>query len=199
MINDTTDSELLMLINEKNEDAEKILYERYLNNINSIINKYSFIMKSFNIDYSEIYSECLKRFTSAIESYNDKSSITFKTYSYILIERGIKNIILFYQRSKHKVQSETISLNSIYDNYSIPLPTVLCSEEKLNPLNSMIKKENKKETMELFQSNLSTLEYRIISLLLNGYSNKDIIKILKLNNKQLYNAVARIKKKIKTG
>lgn len=195
MEKDITDSELLMLIHEKNEDAEKILYERYIKYINILIKKYKSVIKTLDIDYNEVYLECLKNLSLAINNYSDSKNVTFKTYAYTLINNKILDIIKLYNKNKYKMLQETISLNSIFDN-NIPLKELLHMEEKLNPLNNVLQNDKEKKIIELLKNNLSNLEYKVAILLIIGYNQVQIAKYLNIDIKKVYNTTYRIKAKM---
>ena len=61
-MNSISDQELIMLLREQNEDAEKILYERYFKIIGKIIKEYKNTLSELNIDESNLFANYIVTF-----------------------------------------------------------------------------------------------------------------------------------------
>lgn len=78
-----------------------------------------------------------------------------------------------------------------------PLKESLSDNLKNDPLNNITNDENYKELLNNIKLSLSSQEYEVFKLMLNGKNYQDISKILDKNPKQIDNTIQRIKSKIK--
>lgn len=174
------DYELLMLVRENNEDAYKLLYEKYDRIIKIILKQYIPYIKTFNIDSNELYNRCLMYLHEAIENYDDNKGATFNTFATFIIRRKIKEYIM---RSRKTYLEDSYDEIIVMDNTYDPLLEVEMLD-KLERINGAIK------------NSLSKFESKVMSYMLDGKSYDEIIKILNKDPKQVYNAIYRIKKKL---
>lgn len=196
MDKDITDSELLMLIKENNEDAESILYNRYIKYIETILNKYKLAINTIKLDYNDVYLECIKKYYEAIDSFNDNMDVTFKYFVKFLVSRKIKELIYQQNMDKYTINKNAISLNSVFDN-NYPLKELFSLEEKLDPSYEYLEKDKIEELKEIFRLILSKFEYKVVSLFLLGYTQEQIAEYFNYDIKKIYNTTFRIKSKIK--
>lgn len=183
-MNDFNDYELLYLIKEDNEEALKILYEKYDKLIWQIIHKYESLIKLFKADEEDVYCIALINFNYAIEKYNDNKDANFKTYLGVVIKRAVLKYI--FRNNKNKIKEDYIlDLGSSFD----------IIDEHLEPSKEL----EIKEILDWFNKCeiFSSKEKDILKYIIEGYNYQDIIKILNINSKQLYNTLGRIRKKIK--
>ena len=162
------DYELIYLIQEQNEVAEKLLYQKYAYLINSLLNKKIFYIRQLNIDYKDIYNACLYSFNNAIKKYDANANASFKTFASNVIQNSIKNYLYDYNR-------KNINLLDIYD----VLVNSYISDTSLDPLNIIRKNEQN------------------YNLLTKGFSYQQIAQVLNKTPKQIDNAIQRMKIKIR--
>lgn len=188
-MNSISDQELIMLLREQNEDAEKILYERYFKIIGKIIKEYKKTLSELNIDESNLFANCLDTFYYALNNYSNLSDASFNTYVKLLINRAIKkeiikkininNHVTYISLTEYEEKNHEVSDKKIKDNLER-----ICDEEDIQQINKIIlDKLNEKELTSLV-------------LLLQGYSYHDISKILHKSYNQVYYQISLIKKKI---
>ncbi len=194
-MSEINDYELLMLCQENNEDAEKILYEKYIYLIKYYINKYRAVFKVIGINKEEIYSECLITFNTALNSYNPQNNATFKTFLSFLLKRKIEKLIKKHNNGKHQFQNTMLSLDYTYNDAS--LMDFQFMDLKEEPLNKITLKGYFEELNEIASKKLSTMELKVYKLLLCNVSYQDIAKMLNKNYKQITNTIDRIRKKLK--
>lgn len=164
------DYELLYLMNEFDEEAEKIFYDKYLAMIKSNVSKLN-----INDRYKEDYiQEGLYMLMVAIRTYDANSEKTFNRYFEMILVRRLKRLICKERRYLNNV-------DLIEDEHT------LCEPETFVYMSD-------DETEESF---LSGLEKQVLVLKEKNYRPKDIAEVLKCDVKSIYNCLYRIKEKTK--
>lgn len=193
------DNELLYLISEHSEEAMNILYNKYKHIIDKIVNKYMKFTYNNNkgIDKNDLSQEAMIAFENAIKSYNDNNEASFYTFATICIDRALKTYLKRQDHAKNKILNESISFNFQTDNDNDNDLLNYIIDEKYNPENSLLHFENASELDYQIKDKLTHLESRIYELRTGGMNTNEIALILELDPKIVYNALQRIKHKIK--
>lgn len=185
---DISDSELVMLYRENNEEAALILNQKYTIIIKKIINRYYPPLKKLNINMDELMLNCHELLNNALETYNSLSKASFQTYLNLIIDRNIKKVIIKELRKlKNNPEDSFTSFDDISNN---DLNT------SIDPLNVLCTKEKEQDINKLIIEKLNNKELAIFSLLLDGLSYKDIACTLMQSYKQIYKKVQNIRKKL---
>ena len=192
---DYADGELLNLIKEESEEAKDILYKKYKYIIDIIIRKYTVKAKMLNIEYNDLYQEALLGFSDAINRYNDNRS-SFRTFMTICVDRRLQVVIKKAGSLKNKLMNDSLSLEYSYSDKQ-SLMEILSDENRNNPLNNLEMDENYFSLIKVIKKKLSSSEKEVFSLLINNYNYQEIAQILNKDNKQVDNAIQRIKSKVK--
>lgn len=195
--NDLSDSELFMLVNEENEEAKDILFEKYNYIIDILLKKYSYVATRMGIDYKELYSEALVGFSDALASFQEDKDATLSTFISLCINRRLQKIIIKAGTTKNKVLQEAYSLDLVYEKFGLPLVEMISDNNQNDPLNNMTKKEEYDELINDIKEELSESEYEVFNLMVNNLDYNAIALILDKTPKQIDNAMQRIKHKIK--
>lgn len=200
MINDiienTNDSELIMLYRENDEDAKNILFLKYKFIIDIIIKKYQNIINILNIDMQEVYSECTVGFSDALRSFQEDKNATLPSFITICVERRLMGLIRKYNREKYKIIKESYSLDYYYDELDKPLMEILV-DNSYEPLINITEEESYKELLKDIKTKLSTQENEVFDYMIKGFNYTQIAKILDCTPKKIDNTMQRIKLKIK--
>lgn len=185
-----SDSELLMLVSEKNEEAEEILNERYKKVIVYYIKKYQNKLIELDININDLFNSCFEIYELAIVNYIDSSDASFKTYASLLIERKIKKTIVKKIQDNKKINFVNFSdlpylENSIlkYGNIDDPLE-VICEDEQKNKLK------------EILYKNFEYKDIYMLYLYADGLSIKSIADIFSIPYDNLSKKIKRMKLKI---
>ena len=93
-LKDVSDGELIMLYREDDEEAKNLLYYKYKFIINILMNKYRFQLNKMNVDYQEIYSECLVGFSDAIKNFQEETNTYINPVKQITFEKNQKELEL---------------------------------------------------------------------------------------------------------
>ncbi len=190
------DGELLSLVCESSEEAKEILYEKYKYIIDVIIKKYLLAAKKLGIEYNDFYQEGLVGFADALNCYDERKNTQLATFISLCIERRLQNAVLKAGRLKNKMQLDSLSLDRDYGEHHIPLVDMIVDDGS-DPLLGITKKEEYEHLLLLIKTALSTHEYEVYSLLLNGLSYQEIALVLNKTPKQIDNTIQRLRNKIK--
>ena len=180
------DYELIYLIRERSEEAQDLIYQKYAEIIDIILKKKKNYLDWLDIDYDDIFNRCMMALCRAIKAFDENNGATFKTFAGKVIEIEIRNYI-YVQIKKMELNGE---LNNILkENYDWNVEN--------DPSELLIKKEELKEKRTEELAKLSFFEQQVYYLILNEVSYKQISNILNKSEKQIYNAIKRIKDKLK--
>lgn len=189
------DNELIYLIRENNEEATKILYDKYRPIINYESKKILPYIENKGIELSDIIQEAMIGFDEAIKNYNENENVLFYTFALLCIDRKLKTYIRTLNVNKNKILNESISFDLNDDDVNILNYIV---KENTNPLYGVLENENVFELNNKIKDKLTILESKIFELKVSGTSNEEICKLLDIPIKTVYNSVHRIKDKLKS-
>lgn len=159
------DYELLYLMNEFDEEAERILFEKYTNLIKAKIRKFK-VKSRYKDDFMQ---EGYYMLMIAIRTYDEFSNKTFNKYFDLILHRKFMRII-----SKEK-------------NY---FNSVEFSDDE-----TIIKDSNSFSYNNVEIGNLSSFEEEVVYFKKRNYKPREIAKILQCDVKSVYNCLCRIKNK----
>ncbi len=194
---DYEDHELVYLINESNEEAKDIIYEKYKYIIDILYNKYQSKCYSLGIDKNDLYQEALLGFADGLTSYKDNKNTKLSTFITICVERRIMTAITKAGRLKNQLINDSLSLEYDYGTEKVTLKELLSDNNSNNPLNSLMENEKLEELEQKIKESLSDNEYQVYSLLKNNFNYIEISKLLSKTPKSVDNTIQRIKLKVK--
>ena len=196
--NNLSDSELYMLVNEENEEAKDVLFEKYQYIIDIIVKKYYYVANRMGIDYKELYSEALVGFSDALVSYQDDKDASLATFISLCVNRRVQKVISKAGTIKNKIMQESYSLDHVYEQFGLPLIELISDNNENDPLSNMTKNEEYEELLNTIKEELSEAEYEVFTLMINNLDYHTIALILNKMPKQIDNAMQRIKNKVKS-
>lgn len=184
-----SDSELLMLTLEKNEDAEEILNNRYKEVINFYINKYKNILIKLNINIQDLFNACFLVYQLAISNYTNTSSASFKTYTSLLIERKIKKTIIKQVNNNNKMRLINFSEIELIDNKlndytdsKDPLD-IICNNEESDFLKNILSKYFEYKDIYILQMYSEGISLKYISTIFDIPYTNLVKKIKRMKTK----------------
>jgi len=182
----TSDNELLMLIQERIEEADEILYKRYQKIIRKRVYDHKNIIDYLGLDISEVYIDCLSVYLDALQTYNDSFKSSFYSFVILLVDRKLNKMFI-----KEAVRRKRLGIATSFDKYAN-------SEEqnKLDPLNIVSRYELINDANKTIDK-LNNDEVEVIDLLLDDYSYETIAKSLNKNYKQIYWIIEKLRFKFK--
>lgn len=179
-----SDAEVLVLCQENNEDALNFIYKKYQKIIEKTMKYYKGVFNINNL--SDLKTVGLISINTAIRCYNDNMDASFETFLKLILKR---NIIKIYIKEFKKTQKEVPLFDALSDAFE--------DGEINNPLIKLIDDENVDLLKNDFKNTLSKGEKIIYEYLIKGYKYSEIKELLNLDIKQIYNAINRIKTKLK--
>ena len=190
------DYEILNYINENNEEAMEIIYEKYKPLITKIATSmYKKYCKKTGLDINDLMQEGMLALNKAINSYQENKDVLFYTYAKKCIERKIISTVICANRQKHKVLNESISFEIDLDN-NTNLEAFL-GDSKNNPEKIIVSNESSKEFLDDIKKSLTDIEVQVLQLKLDGFDYKEIAQIVGKDVKAVDNTIQRIRNKIK--
>lgn len=187
--NSLTDDQLISSFKSGDTKALTELTHRYMKVANTIALKVggSFANYSNFIDISDFIQEGMIGFLSAVYSYNEKNTASFRTYAGVCIE--------------HKMISLMKSLNT-----KKKIPANLCQsldteinlvDTALTPEEVLVSKLEVEKITSLILKSLSEQEQLVFRLFLVGQSYDEISKNTNLTKKAVDSSLQRARRKLK--
>lgn len=193
---DICDNEIIYMAQEQNDDALEYILKKYKYLIDVLMFKYNFKLSNIKADLKELYNLCYFSLIEAINKYDCKKEALFLTFASLIIKRQIIKYI-----NKMQTYKNTININSVSYDYLFELKDnkLLNSVNniKYDPYCFIENCENSKIFNNLVRKHLSAFEEKVYTYLLDGYNYVQIAVLLKKTNKQIDNAIQRIRRKIK--
>lgn len=195
MYDDYNDNELIYLIYDFNEDANRILHEKYYKIIKIKVGKYRVLAKKIGLDTNDLMQEGLLGLEEAINSYRDNKDMKFSSFANMCIERQILSVVNYHSRKKHTFLNDSCSIDAEDEKGRTLLDYSL--KDDIDPLVMMEKEEEKNSIYDLMTKDLSKLEKEVFELKLNGLDYKEIARLLNKSYKSIDSALQRIRSKLK--
>lgn len=174
-----SDEELVVLIRSGNDDAFKILYERYLPRIKAMT--YSFQGLSYEID--DLVQEATLGFYTAINAF-DESQASFSSFSYLCMRRMLIALLKKSARKKEIPNNCIVRL----EDFSLAVAN--------DPAQIIIANEDFKSLKDKIFTELSQLERDVLFKFINGCDYNTIANECEISYKSVDNAIQRVKKKL---
>lgn len=197
MYDEINDQELITMVHESSDEAKDILFRKYQYVINIEMKKYMRIAKVLGYDYHDLYQDALVGFSDALNSYRDDKNCSLASFITLCVDRKLQVAIKKAGRMKNQLLNESLSLEYIYSSYTAPLKDLLSDNMQNDPLENIVKEEQKEELVNSIKKSLSDNEYEVYCLMVNGLKYDEIATLLDKDLKQVDNAMQRIKNKVK--
>lgn len=192
--NEYNDEVLISYVHERDENAEGILYQKYLPTIEYLASKYSYQASKIGLDHSDLIQEGYIGLSQAVRDFQHTKNVKFITFAHLCIEREMQTAITSGNRKKHSMLNESISLDKeIFEDTSL---INFVSSKAKTPEEVVLGFEQNQLDLEVINANLTTLELEVCLWKLKGYDYVEIAKKLNRSAKSVDNALQRIKKKL---
>ena len=181
------DYELVYMIGEQDDDALKLLFDKYDDVLKLWSNYYHKIYKKFNIPVDELIQEGKIGLYYAIKNFNEEKDVKFYTFALLCIKRSMMACIAKWTRCKNLMYTNTF----LYDETFVSI-----NNYEVNP--EIIFESYEYEKMIInFKNSLDFLDANIFELRYNSFSYKDIATLLGINKKKVDNSLIKIREKLK--
>ena len=193
---DENDNELLYLVSESNDQAEDVIYSKYAPVIEYYAKSYLPISNGTGLDYNDLYQEGMLGLASAINKYNEDSSIKFSTFAFICIKRKIQTAIKIAGRKKYSILNESFSLDYAPDEKRSSFEnTVSTKDGSIDDI--LITREQEKYVSKKVNETFNNNEKTVYELKLNGLTLNEISKLTNKSYKSVESTLFRIRTKLK--
>lgn len=185
------DDVLVDLAKSGNEHVFDILVSRYIPMIKSKASSFA----QNGIDKDDLFQEGLLALLNATENFSKLGGAEFKTYALLCIERRMITVCKSATRQKRVNINSCVSLNNEITEKADTENVALLNN---NPESMLIIKEDLEYKKKYIADNLSALEFKVLSLYIDGSNYNEIAKKLCITTKAVDNALQRIRKKLRT-
>ncbi len=187
------DYELVYQVKENDENAYKIILEKYSSLLCSIAKQYYRKNKNLGLEYEDFYQEGMIGLLRALDDYDSSNSL-FYTYALLCMKRQIETCIRTSQRLKHACLNNAVSLNeSIKEDSNLLVEDVIASSYNLEEEYMYSDLYNK--IMEC-KYDFSLEESLILELRLNSFTVNEIATLLDLSRKRVDYRLHKIRKRL---
>ena len=111
MYKNINDYQLIYLVEEKDENALNILYDKYKPIVDLKAKKYLKYGKKIGLEYEDLYQEGMLGLSEAIVSFDQEKNAQFKTFANLCMERQIFSLLKKASRKKHTLLNDSVSLD----------------------------------------------------------------------------------------
>lgn len=183
---DVNDYEVLYLVEENQSDYKEIIFKKYEPIIKKITYAFFCKMKKFGTEYDDVYQEALIGLNYAIDHFDFKKNIKFYTYAILCVKSKLKSYYTKSSNGKQKILNDSMILMQCNDLDIELLVSTNFDDSYLSFYDNLIK----------FKNELDSIQGQVFELKYNGFSNKDIGKLLGLTVKKVYYYLCLIRKKL---
>jgi len=189
-----SDEELISYAQEGNNDALEYVINKYKNFVRSRARSYFLI----GADREDIIQEGMIGLYKAIRDFDAGKQSSFRAFAELCITRQIITAIKTATRQKHIPLNSYVSLNKpVFDEDSDKtLLDILGQGKMVDPEEMLINREDYAGMETRIGELLSSLEWEVLSLYLDGKSYQEIAEELDKQIKSIDNALQRVKRKL---
>lgn len=156
-----------------------------------LLNKYSSLAKAIAARFflsggeaEDLVQEGMVGLYSAIYSF-DKGAASFSTYAYACMRNAVLDAVKKSRSAKH----------SALNNF-VPIVEIGGEASPNSPEDELIKRENRREFLQKISKSLSSLEFKVTVMYLDGMGVTEIAEALEKPQKSVSNALSRAKTKL---
>jgi RNA polymerase sporulation-specific sigma factor len=189
-----SDEDIVMEAKNGDVVALEFLINKYKNFVKAKARSYFLI----GADREDIIQEGMIGLYKAIRDFRDDKLSSFRAFAELCITRQIITAIKTATRQKHIPLNSYVSLNKpIYDEDSDrTLLDILSGTKITDPEELMINREEYNDIEYKMGEILSELEWKVLTLYLEGKSYQEIAIDLERHVKSIDNALQRVKRKL---
>lgn len=194
---DLNDYEIMYLVEENDDEANRLLFEKYHPVIFKMAIKYKNEAKKCGLELEDLIQEGYIGLYNASKTYNPSKDSLFYTYANISIRSKMLNVIRCNNTQRNNTLNNSLSLfDNFFNSNDSNLLEVLSDESAIDPEKLMIENEFNLLISD-FMFSLDFNHALIFELRFNGFSNKDISVLMETSIKSITNIIFRINKKFK--
>lgn len=195
--NGLTDYELIYLVRQADEDSINLLIERYRLIIWKNVHQLCRFMP-VGFDKDDLFQEGMIGLMDAVHAYRDDKDCRFSSFANVCIERQIRSFLRRTRSHSYRLLSEAQSLDAplTVNEDNLYLKDVISIDVKdFNPEYQLMVNWAS-DQIENIKSRLSDLDWKIYHMFQIGYTYKEIAEELKIVEKDVDNALQKVRRKI---
>lgn len=148
---------------------------------------------------NDVVQERLLGLYSAVTDFDAERSSCFSAFAKRCVDNRLATAITAALRKKHSPLNSYVSLDKETDEEEggIPLLDLITADNTHNPEDILIDRENRYDMEYKINKELSSLETRVLTKYLEGWSYKEIAAQLGRDEKAVDNAMQRIKRRFR--
>lgn len=174
------DYELIYMVNEKNEDAYSVLYEKYQPLLKKYASHYYQAYRKYGVEYEDLCQEAYLAFDRAVRYYQEESETLFYTFLCITVRSKILNYVKGLQTKKRSLYIDSLSLDFAFGEKEYSLLDSIENPCALNPEGECLKEDIYQKIHE-FCINLDNESSQMFELHWNGFTNLEISSLLDID------------------
>lgn len=178
---DLTDEELSYLCKKCDDTALEVLIKR----LDAVINKCVSSFSDSRFENDDLMQESLVAVFRAILTYDPKKGASLKTYTSVCINNALKNFV-------KKKNNGLISADKLFVPLDEAPQGVTAAEDEY------ISSENYENLKKSLKKILSSTEYSVFTMFVDGMSYAEISEVTGQTVKGVDNAMQRVRKKLKS-
>ena len=188
-----SDEKLAAMAQNHNSGAEEFLIGKYKGLVRLKSRSYFLI----GADREDVMQEGMIGLFKAIRDFDASKTASFMTFADMCITRQIISAIKSATSKKHIPLNSYVSLSKPDDD-SMHFHVGIVSDSKTcaSPEEILISQESKNMMEINLAEKLSSLEFQVLSLYLQGLTYQEIAQIIDRGEKSVDNAIQRIRKKV---
>ncbi len=191
---DLNDYEVMYLVEENDDDAKDLLYQKYKPLILSIALEYRQEAKECGLEMDDLIQEGYVGLYNASKNYNSKISTLFYTYAMISIKSKIINCLKGKNALRHRILNQSISLyHPIPNTDQCTLMDLIEDKNALLP-HFLVEENDTKQRVKNYLFSLDFPHSLIFELKCNGFNPSDISQLLDLPLKKVSNILFSLRK-----
>lgn len=172
----------------------------------TLLEKYKYLVRQVTAPYflvggdrEDLLQEGMIGLNNAIHSFREERNVSFTVFAEFCIKRNIISAVRAATRQKHQPLNSYVSIFADEGQNSEEQSGLLADAlpASPDPENLFIEEENSRLLDENLKECLSSMEFKVLKLFMEGQSYQNIADALGKDMKSVDNALQRIKKKIR--
>ena len=190
-----SDGELLYLVRCGNDDAKDTLLKRYNRHIRFWVKHLE--SSSFGLDFEDLVQIGMIRLWESLDSYRDDQKASLHTFAKLVVMNRVNSTIRYAKNKTIFKDYNVVSLDDIVkDDEGLTYEEIVGdSKVDFQPNKVALIKETTQEYVTDFEKKATFIEKEVIYYKYQGYDEKEILEILNIPIKSVYNAAYRSHKK----
>lgn len=190
------DYELIYLIEENNDEAWDILFNKYYLLLMKFTNNFYKRFRKYGICFDDLFQESCLAFNKTVKLFNSQENVLFYTFLCINIKGVLINYIRKLKSNSNLINVKALSLDCTFLSDSAFSISDFIADNRIN-LEDSFEYNELLDKLNNFKWRLTSSYAQVFELLCNGFTCTEITKLLDINYKLLCDIVYRIRKKLK--